>query len=144
MLDAPQQWSGRLALRAQCPGSDNECPALAGGYELEGGVDRGALVFRSPLGIVLAELRWDQHGATRRVQGKTQHYDDVQAVVADTVAAGLPVAVLLDWLRGVPSPAMGWHVGGEQLLVARQEEPFVEVRVVPDRDALQVKERGTP
>jgi outer membrane lipoprotein LolB len=131
-IDAPQ-WSGRLALRVE----DQPTQSFSASFELRGSVESGYLKLFSPLGSVVAELQWTPASAWLRAPGRTEQYDDLQALITQANGSPLPVDALFDWLNGKPSKHDEWTVALDQYpqgrVVARRETPATELRIVLDQ-----------
>lgn len=130
-----QYWRGRLALRV-----DSEPPqAFSAGFELSGQATQGELRLYSPLGTVLAELRWTPRSATLARNGETQQFDSLDALATQATGAALPVAALFEWLTGVQTTADGWLADLSQLEAGRltaqrtQPAPTTELRLLLER-----------
>jgi outer membrane lipoprotein LolB len=130
-----QYWRGRLALRV-----DSEPPqAFSAGFELSGQATQGELRLYSPLGTVLAELRWTPQAATLTRNGETQQFDSLDALATQATGAALPVAALFQWLAGVQTTADGWRADLSQLeagrLIAQRTAPApaTELRLLLER-----------
>lgn len=130
-----QYWRGRLALRV-----DSEPPqAFSAGFELSGQATQGELRLYSPLGTVLAELRWTPQSATLTRNGETQQFDSLDALATQASGAALPVAALFQWLAGVQTTADGWRADLSQLEAGRltaqrtAPAPATELRLVLER-----------
>jgi outer membrane lipoprotein LolB len=130
-----QYWRGRLALRV-----DSEPPqAFSAGFELSGQATQGELRLYSPLGTVLAELRWTPQTATLTRNGETQQFDSLDALATQASGAALPVATLFQWLAGVQTTADGWRADLSQLDAGRltaqrtAPAPATELRLLLER-----------
>ena len=114
-------WSGRMALNLA-----TEPPqAFFATFELKGTADAGELSLISPLGNVVAEMRWAP-GDARLRNGQTTHQaDSVEALSREATGTALPIQALFDWLKGVGTTAGGWQPDLSQLgqgrLRARRE-----------------------
>lgn len=145
--------AGRLAVRVE--GVDGAAPrALNAGFELEGNPVQGRLNLATPLGTMLAQVRWAPGQARLVTPQDETDFADLDSLTAQLLGESLPVAALFDWLRGRPWPAaaseanpdraepgfrqLGWTVNlasfGEALVLARRERaPVVSVRAKLDR-----------
>lgn len=145
--------TGRLSVRVE--GTDATAPrALSASFELEGRADRGRLDLSTPLGTMLAQVRWSPGGATLATPQNTSPYPDLDALTSQLLGESVPVAALFDWLRGRPWPAapstassdparagftqLDWNVDlasfDDALVIARRERPpAVTVRAKLDR-----------
>lgn len=140
--------SGRLALRVEA-GPDTPARNFAADFDLRGDAGRGELSLTGPLGAMLAQLRW-QPGSARLVQPQGEksverEYLTLDALSRDLLGESLPLAALVDWLRGRPWPGapssarndgfeqLGWRIGLAQavdgvILATRERPPVVTVR----------------
>jgi outer membrane lipoprotein LolB len=145
--------SGRLSVRID--GNNDAAPrALNSGFELEGNSSTGRLDLATPLGTMLAQVRWAPGSAVLTTPQNSTPYSDLDALTQQLLGESVPVAALFDWLRGRPWPGapstsvpvsgapgfmqLGWSVDlasfGEALVVARRERPpVVTVRAKLDR-----------
>jgi outer membrane lipoprotein LolB len=145
--------SGRLALRVEA-GPDTPARSFAADFDLRGDAGRGELSLTGPLGAMLAQLRW-QPGSARLVQTQgagsvEREYPTLDALSQDLLGESLPLAALVDWLRGRPWPGapssprddgfeqLGWRVGLAQaadgvILATRERPPAVIVRARLER-----------
>jgi outer membrane lipoprotein LolB len=144
--------AGRLALRVD---SADTPRSFSADFDLTGDADRGLLRLTGPLGAVLAEARW-QPGRVELSRGAaTESYASLDAMAQTLLGEALPLAALLDWLRGRPWPGaasqpeasgfaqLGWRVDlaryGQGLLEATRAasavQPGVRVLVRLDRSA---------
>ena len=127
-------WSGRMALNLA-----TEPPqAFFATFELKGTADAGELSLISPLGNVVAEMRWAP-GDARLRNGQTTHQaDSVEALSREATGTALPIQALFDWLKGVGTTAGGWQPDLSQLgqgrLRARREvpAPVAELKLILD------------
>jgi len=143
--------AGRLAVRVDATAA-TPARSFSADFDLHGGAERGALRLTGPLGATLAEVRW-QPGQAELSDGQgTRRYATLDAMAQDLFGEALPMAALIDWLRGRPWAGapnvrrddgfdqLGWRIGlagfGEGLLVAsRERAPAVSVRARLDRPA---------
>ena len=142
----PAELSGRLSLRVE---AHEGAPArsLSSQFELRGDAWRGSLQLNSPLGTTLAQARWAPDGAELVSGEGTQRFADLDSLTRELFGESLPMAALLDWLRGRPwrdaasqrsdNPAgfeqLGWRIDlarfDEGWVVAtRDRAPAVAVR----------------
>jgi len=99
-------WSGRLALNV-----DSAPPQRwSAAFELSGHAQEGSLRLLSPFGQVVATAHWTPMQA-RLVRGdEVRLYPDMTSLTAELTGTALPVAVLFDWLQGLPTSLDGWEV----------------------------------
>lgn len=145
--------SGRLTVRVEATDSA-AARALSAAFELQGSADQGRLDLSTPLGTMLAQVRWSPGSATLATPQNTSPYPDLDALTTHLLGESVPVAALFDWLRGRPWPAapsaalpdparagfsqLDWHVDlagfNDALVVARRDRPpAVSVRAKIDR-----------
>lgn len=139
-LNDPQNgsWTGRISLRVL---SEPE-QFFSAGFELKGSAAEGELTLTSPLGNVLGVLRWSPSGAVLDSGSQQpQRFDSVDALMAQSTGAAVPLDALFAWLRGDgdSAGASGWTADlsrhGEGRIAAKrlQPAPQVDLRVVLDR-----------
>jgi outer membrane lipoprotein LolB len=134
--DAGEIRTGRLALTV----ADQPAQSFAGGFELRGRAEAGELALLSPLGGIVALLRWQPGSATFEATGRDpQRYPSLQAMIDHATGTPLPVAALFDWLSGTNTPVPGWEADLSQLAdgriraMRRDPPPQADLRVVLDR-----------
>ena len=128
-------WTGRISLHVQ---SEPE-QSFSAGFELKGKPDRGELTLISPLGNVLGVLRWSP-GKAELDSGNqnVQHFDSVDALMAKTTGAAVPLSALFGWLQGDNANVSGWLADlsrhGEGRISARRTQPApqADLRIVLD------------
>lgn len=133
--DAPRDasfWSGRLALTVH-----SEPPqSYSAGFELRGAPATGELQLTSPLGTVLASVRWSAQGAELRQGTQVTRRPSLDDLTADFGGTPLPVAALFGWLQGQAAEADGWtadlsrHTDGRVVARRLQPLPTAELRLV--------------
>jgi outer membrane lipoprotein LolB len=144
--------SGRLAVRIDGPDAGR---SFSADFDLSGDADRGLLRLTGPLGAILAEARW-QPGRVELARGEaTDSYATLDEMGRTLIGEALPMAALLDWLRGRPWPGatsrsegsgfaqLGWRIDlaryGDGVLEATRAadaaQPGVRVMVRLDRSA---------
>ncbi len=145
--------SGRLSVRVDAA-DGTAARSLSAAFELQGSADQGRLDLASPLGTMLAQVRWSRGIATLSTPDNTSPYPDLDALTLQLLGESVPVAAWFDWLRGRPWPAapsaalpdtarlgfsqLDWHVDlagfNDALVVARRDRPpAVTVRAKIDR-----------
>jgi outer membrane lipoprotein LolB len=113
--------------------------SFSAGFELNGDVEQGNLLFFSPLGTQLARLAWAPSSATMTAQGETRRYDRLEDMLLQATGADIPVAALLAWLRGQDFAQAGWQVDLGQYtngkIQARRVSPLprLDLRIALDR-----------
>ena len=138
--------AGRLALRIEA-GAGAAARSLTTHFELRGDAQNGELQLSTPLGSTAAQARWRPGAAELITPGGTRRYDGLDALAQDMLGETMPLAALIDWLRGRPwSGAPNTPSGGgfEQLGWRIDLSRFAEGWVVAARDtapALLVRAR---
>ena len=128
-------WTGRISLHVK---SEPE-QSFSAGFELKGRAERGELTLISPLGNVLGVLRWAP-GQAELESGKRdiQHFDSVDALMAQATGAAVPLTALFAWLQGDNVAVSGWSADlsrqGEGRIFATRAQPLpqADLRVVLD------------
>lgn len=133
--DAPRDttfWSGRMALTVH-----SEPPqSYSAGFELRGAPTAGELQLSSPLGTVLASVRWSPQGAELRQGTQVTRRSSLDELTTDLGGTPLPVAALFGWLQGQAADASGWsadlsrHPDGRVVARRLQPLPTAELRLV--------------
>lgn len=120
-LPAQGAWRGRLALRVDGEGLlfEQGVQHYNAHFELRGDAQNGELLLSSPLGTVLAELRWSEAGAVLRQGGKSRRFQNLDALAEAATGAALPIDALFDWLQGRTHDAPGWQADLSQLQTGR-------------------------
>lgn len=108
-------------------------------FELKGNASDGELTLTSPLGSVLAAMRWAPGEASLRIGQETHMFDSMESLTGHVTGASLPVRALFDWLVGVNTSGTGWRADLSLLdqgrLVATRTEPApaAELKLILDR-----------
>ena len=148
---APPDLSGRLAVRIDAS-AQNAARSFNVDFDLTGNAERGVLRLSGPLGTTVAQLRWQPGGAELSDAQGSRNFGSLDALAQDLLGESLPMAALIDWLRGRPwagAPSQPLAAGFEQLgwridlaafaeglvLATRQREPTVSVRARLERPA---------
>lgn len=128
-------WSGRLALSV----ASEPAQSFFAGFELEGDARTGALRLYSPLGHLLADLRWSPAGATLSAPGQPPRTAaSVEALSRELTGTELPLRTLFAWLHGEAEPAEGWQADLSQLADGRlraqrlDPAPLADLRLLLD------------
>lgn len=128
-------WNGRLALQIEDPSAQS----YSAGFELHGNPAQGELVLTSPLGNVLAHLRWAPGQAMLVSGNETQTAASLDALVVQATGTPIPITALFDWLNGVAANATGWQADmsrleqGRLTAVRHTPEPRATLRIALDR-----------
>lgn len=132
---AADLWSGRLALLVE----GDAAQSFSAVFTLEGTPERGDLTLSTPLGTVLAALHWEPGRAQLQSPGGDRTAESLDALVADSLGAPIPVRALFAWLRGDAVIAAGWQAdlsqldGGRLVAVRSQPLPLATLRIALDR-----------
>lgn len=99
----PPDLAGRLLIRVA---AQAEVPArsLSTHFELRGDAQRGELLLTTPLGSTAAQARWHAGHAELVSSEGTRSFTNLDAMAQELLGEPLPLAALLDWLRGRPWP----------------------------------------
>ena len=129
--------AGRLALRIDA-GAGTPARSLTTQFELRGDARSGELQLTTPLGSTAAQARWQPGAAELITPDGTRHYGDLDALAQDMLGEILPLAALIDWLRGrawLGAPSTPSGSGFEQLGWRIDLSRLAEGWVVAARDA---------
>ncbi len=128
-------WAGRISLQIQ-----SEPPqAFFAAFELKGRAEQGELTLTSPIGSVLAIMRWSPTEAVLESGRETKRFESVDALLEQTTGAAVPVTALFDWLVGKNTSLNGWTADLAQQaagkISARRTNPApqVDLRLVLDQ-----------
>lgn len=99
----PADLAGRLALRVDATAA---APArtFSAEFDLRGDARRGQLRLTGPLGAMLADVRWEPGTAELTDAQGLRRYPSLDTMAEDLFGESLPLAALIDWLRGRPWP----------------------------------------
>lgn len=128
-------WSGRLSLQVQ----SEPVQAFFAGFELKGQADSGELTLLSPLGSILAVMRWSPGEAVLEQGGSTKRFASKDELLAQTTGAAVPVSALFDWLEGTNTSVNGWtadlsqQAGGRISAKRSNPAPQADLRIVLDK-----------
>ena len=121
--DGSPYWNGRLSLSI----ASDPPQQLSAGFDLTGSPETGELRLSSPLGNILAAVRWAP-GSAEWVQGdQITRRSSLDLLMTDLWGTALPVSALFDWLRGQETEASGWSAD----LTQRPEGRIVARRLLP-------------
>jgi outer membrane lipoprotein LolB len=131
-LGRHNHWQGRFALRVD----DGQDQAFYAPFELHGNMQEAWLRLYSPIGTVLAELRWGPGGAQLNRDGRIETYDSPESMSEALLGTRIPFAAWFDWLDGIPTEAPGWAVDladypmGRLHAVRTDPQPSVDLRII--------------
>lgn len=145
----PPDLAGRLVVRVDAqPGAPAR--SMSTQFELRGDAHLGELLLTTPLGSTAAQAHWRAGSAELVTSEGTRSFTDLDALAQDLLGEPLPLAALIDWLRGRPwlgAPSLPVEAGFEQLgwridlarfadgwvLARRERAPAVAVRARLER-----------
>ena len=110
----------------------------------------GRLQLNTPLGSAAAQARWRPGLAELTTPEGTRRFADLDALAEDMLGQALPLAALIDWLRGRAwpgAPSAASDGGFEQLGWRIDLSRFAQGWVIAERDAapaLSVRARLEP
>ena len=141
--------SGRLALHVE---AHQGAPArnLSTQFELRGDAVAGELQLNSPIGSTVAQARWRPGMAELISSEGSRRFASLDALAQDLLGEPLPLAGLIDWLRGRPWPGapsvvsaggfeqLGWRIDLSRIaegwvLAMRERAPVASVRARLER-----------
>ena len=141
--------SGRLAVRVEVHAGAS-AQSVSTQFELRGDAAAGDLRLTTPLGSTAAQARW-QPGSAELISAEgTRRFAGLDELAQGLLGQALPLAALIDWLRGRPWPGapsaasaggfeqLGWRIDLSRfnegwVLAARDLAPAVSVRARLDR-----------
>ncbi len=106
-------YTGRISLVVESTDSDNtRASSFSGSFELRGNAHMGQLDLLSPLGSVVAQLRWSPEQAEIQAGSDIRRYPSAPALLEQAMGIPLPPQTLFDWLQGKPSSSdiAAWRV----------------------------------
>ena len=131
-----EEWAGRISLQV----ASEPVQSFSASFELKGRAEIGELTLISPLGNVLAVLRWSPGQALLdRGSQDTQRFASVDELMERATGAAIPLSALFAWLQGNNATASGWVADltrhGEGRVSAKRTLPAPEanLRVVLDQ-----------
>ena len=131
-----EEWAGRISLQV----ASEPAQSFSASFELKGRAEIGELTLISPLGNVLAILRWSPGQALLdRGSQDVQRFASVDELMERATGAAIPLTALFAWLQGTNATASGWVADltrhGEGRISARRNQPAPEanLRVVLDQ-----------
>lgn len=146
---APSDLAGRLALRID----GDAARSFAAEFDLRGDARQGELRLLGALGTTLGQVSWQPGRAELVTAEGSRAFDSLDALAEALFGEALPLAALVDWLRGRPWPGapnvahaqgfdqLGWRIdlaryAADGVLEARRERaPGLLVRVRLERPA---------
>jgi outer membrane lipoprotein LolB len=141
--------AGRLVLRVEA--HEGAAPhSVSTGFELRGDARAGELQLTTPIGSAAAQARWRPGAAELITADGTRRFADLDTLAQDLLGEALPLAALIDWLRGRPWPGapslasgggfeqLGWRIDLSRfaegwVLAARERAPAIAVRALLER-----------
>ena len=131
-----EEWAGRISLQV----ASEPAQSFSASFELKGRAENGELTLISPLGNVLAVLRWAPGQALLdRGSENIQRFASLDELMERATGAAIPLNALFAWLQGNNATASGWVADltrhGEGRFSARRTLPAPEanLRVVLDQ-----------
>lgn len=141
--------AGRLAVRVEAA-AGTPARSFSADFDLRGDARRGQLRLTGPLGAMLADVHWEPGAVELTDAQGARRYATLDAMTQDLFGEVLPMAALIDWLRGRPWPGapsrprgdgfeqLDWRVGlarfAEGVLEAQRDRaPAVSVRARLER-----------
>ena len=130
-----EEWAGRISLQV----ASEPVQSFSASFELKGRAESGELTLISPLGNVLAVLRWSPGQAQLdRGPQDIQRFASVDALMERATGAAIPLSALFAWLQGNNATASGWvadltRYGEGRLSARRTLAPEANLRVVLDQ-----------
>lgn len=139
-VSAPNAWTGRISLQVQSPSEGVPAQSFAASFEINGQPERGDLTLIDPLGSVLGVVRWTPEEAVLDSgNGRLQRYASMEAFLAQTTGAAIPLTAFFSWLQGQSADASGWtadlsrHAEGRVTARRIQPAPKADLRLVLNR-----------
>ena len=130
-----EEWAGRISLQV----ASEPVQSFSASFELKGRAESGELTLISPLGNVLAVLRWSPGQAQLdRGPQDIQRFASVDELMERATGAAIPLSALFAWLQGNNATASGWvadltRYGEGRLSARRTLAPEANLRVVLDQ-----------
>ena len=131
-----EEWTGRISLQV----ASEPVQSFSASFELKGRAENGELTLISPLGSVLAVLRWSPGQALLDRGGQDiQRFASIDELMERATGTAIPLSALFAWLQGSNATASGWVADltrhGEGRFSARRTLPAPEanLRVVLDQ-----------
>ena len=146
---APADLAGRLAVRVEAH-AGQPANSFSAQFDLRGNAQAGSLHLTTPLGTTAAQARWQPGLVELSTSEGTRRFPDLDALGTEVLGQALPMAALMDWLRGRAWPGapstvrdgsfeqLGWHVDLSRfaqgwVIAGRDAAPAVSVRARLER-----------
>jgi outer membrane lipoprotein LolB len=104
----PSRWSGRLVLKL-APFGAEPAQGVNVAFDVQGIPKEGQLDLSTPMGTLIAQVRWQQALATLTTADGAQAYDSLDALTQRALGESLPVTAMLSWLQGHPAADQPWR-----------------------------------
>lgn len=95
------RWSGHLSLKLAPFGADGAKGASLS-FDLQGQARQGALDLSTPLGTLVASVRWTPSQAALHTSDGQATYASLDELITQVLGEPLPVQALMSWLTGQP------------------------------------------
>jgi len=99
------RFAGHLSLKLQA----FEGKSAEGGsfhFDLQGLATAGVLDISTPLGTMVASVRWSPENASLLTPDGQQVYASMDALLTQTIGEPLPISTIMQWLKGQPDPSL--------------------------------------
>lgn len=125
-----EEWTGRISLQV----ASEPVQSFSASFELKGRAENGELTLISPLGNVLAVLRWSPGQALLdRGSQDIQRFASIDELMERATGAAIPLPALFAWLQGNNATASGWIADltrhGEGRVSAKRTLPAPEANL---------------
>jgi outer membrane lipoprotein LolB len=135
---AAQRYAGRMSLVFDAEPGQTAAQPFSGSFDLRGNAQAGELDLLTPLGSIVAQLRWSPGLATLKSGNETRSFPSAAVLIEQATGAALPPELLLAWLQGdrTASVQAGWQVDlsrhSEGRIVAKRlsPAPLATLRIV--------------
>ncbi len=97
--------AGHLSLKLQA----FEGKGAEGGsfhFDLQGNATAGVLDISTPLGTMVASVRWSPENASLLTPDGQQVYASIEALLTQALGEPLPISTIMQWLKGQPDPSL--------------------------------------
>jgi len=125
-------WQGRIGIKV----ASNPPQAFSAQFELRGTSRQGSMALSSPLGISLAQMRWDAGGASLRTPQESTQFASADAMLQHSLGAAPPLSALFAWASGQDAAVPGWDLDLKDFAAGRiqvrqsQAAPGVDINIV--------------